>query len=425
MKRLSLLLLTIFLAACGPQSIQIPQSPVLKLLERKSGLIAYIGGDGNLYLTDQGANSVTPLTDDITPATQQSITYQLPTWSQAGDQLAFIRLEQKGANDLTADIYVANVDDETARSIYTSSSEFPFYLYWSPDGKSVTALTTTPARQTLALVSIPVDGGELRVLDTGNPLYWSWAPDGSTMIVHKNGGNPNVPNQLSFLKLDDEVSEFVLADSPATFQAPAWSPDGAHILLTALSDNGKQEILLTDPTGAAEKTVAEFDLNASFGWASDSRQYAYIKGTEQLQSGTLGPLHVGNVLDDKEVIIDDDVIAFFWSPDAKEVAYILPLVSEPDDQSQQVLYLRIKILDIASGESREIATFLPTDGFVSLMPYIDQYHQSVTIWSPDSNNLVVSFVDQNGVSGIAVIPSSGITEPRILVEGTSASWSWK
>ena len=75
------------------------------------------------------------------------------------------------------------------------------------------------------------------------------------MIVHKNGGNPNVPNQLSFLKLGDEVSEFVMPDSPASFQAPAWSPDGAHILLTDISNNGKQEILLTGSTGAIEKTV--------------------------------------------------------------------------------------------------------------------------------------------------------------------------
>ncbi|HNO93043.1 MAG TPA: hypothetical protein PKJ84_02660, partial [Anaerolineales bacterium] len=89
------------------------------------------------------------------------------------------------------------------------------------------------------------------------------------------------------------------------------------------------------------------------------------------------------------------------------------------------VYLDLYILDIASKESRKIATFQPTEGFLSMLPYIDQYHQSTTIWSPDSNNIVISFIDPNGNSGIAIIPSSGVTEPRLLVDGLYASWSWK
>lgn len=425
MKKSTLILLAVLLAACAPQGVQVPQSPVLKFLEKKSGLIAYIGNDGNMYITDQAAARSTPLTKDVTPETQKSIAYQLPTWAQAGDQLAFIRLEQKGANDLTADIFVANVDDETAHSVYTSKNEFPFYLYWSPDGQTVTALTTTAERQTLALQSISVKDGKTRVIDTGSPLYWSWAPDGSTMIVHKNAGNPNVPNQISFLKLDNDVTEFVMDTVPASFQAPAWSPDGAHILLTSLSKTDKPQLILADSTGVVQKTITEFKLNTSFAWAADSKQFAYIDGAKQLDSGSIGPLHVSSIENDEDIVIDESVIAFFWSPDAIEVAYIIPFVSESDTSSNPLVYLELHILDIASRENRLVATFQPTDAFLSMMPFIDQYHQSVTIWSPDSNNLVISFIDTNGNSGIAVIPSSGITEPRLLVEGTFASWSWK
>jgi Tol biopolymer transport system component len=222
------------------------------------------------------------------------------------------------------------------------------------------------------------------------------------------------------------VTEFVTATSPGSFQAPAWSPDGAFILLTALSEDNKQEIVLTDSTGEVQKSIDEFDLSASFAWASDSQQFAYITGTEeQLQAGTLGPLHIRNIVDDKEIVIDEPVFAFFWSPDALEVAYLVPFVSETEDSSQRLLYFKLYIVDVSSGESREIVTFEPTDAFLAIIPYIDQYHQSITVWSPDSNNLVISFVDPNGVSGLAVLPSSGITEPRLLVEGNFAVWSWK
>lgn len=425
MKKLSLLFFAILLSACAPGDFQVPQSPALKFLERKSGRIAFIGNDGNVYVTDQGANKITPVTQDITQGTQNTMAYQHPTWSPDGERLAFVRLKQDAANDLTAEIFVTDIDDESTQSIYTSGNEFPIYLYWSPDGRTLTALTTTASQQTLALQSILLDGGEPRVVDTGNPFYWSWAPDGKTMIVHKNGGSSNAANQISFIRLGDEVNEFVLPDSPASFQAPAWSPDGAFILLTTVSEDGGQEIVLADSTGAIEKSVAKFDVNTSFAWASDSRQFAYIAGKETLTSGALGALHVASVDGGDETVVDEDVLAFFWSPDALEIAYLIPLIVQPEDSSQQLLYFELHILDVASGESRKVVTFQPTENFVSIVPYMDQYHQSTTIWSPDSNNLVISFVAQNGVSGIAVIPSSGITEPRILVEGTYAVWSWK
>lgn len=100
-------------------------------------------------------------------------------------------------------------------------------------------------------------------------------------------------------------------------------------------------------------------------------------------------------------------------------------MTQVEGSTEPVVYLELHILDIASKETRKIATFQPTQGFLSMLPYMDQYHQSTTIWSPDSNNIVVSFIDTSGNSGIAIIPPSGVTEPRILVDGTYASWSWK
>lgn len=425
MKRIPILLFALFLAACAPGDIQIPQSPVLKFLERKSGSIAYIGNDGNVYVTDQGATNTNQITTDLTPETAGSILYQYPTWSPTEDRLAFMRLEQTGPSELTTDIFITETNGGTSRSVYSSKSQFPVYFNWAPDGQSLTALTTTASKQTLALISVPINGGEPRVIDTGSPLYWSWAPDGMTMIVHKNGANPNAADQISFLKLDADVTEIVAADSPASFQAPAWSPDGNHILLTTVSANGKQQLILADSTGTTLETVTEYDFKVSFAWASDGEHFAYISGEEELAPSTLGPLHIAGAENTEEIVIDEKVFAYFWSPDALEIAYLIPFVAQPEDSSEQILYFELHILDIANKESRLVASFQPTEGFTSIVPYIDQYHQSTTIWSPDGKNLVISFVDINGVSGLAIVPTSGITEPRILVEGTYAAWSWR
>ena len=82
-------------------------------------------------------------------------------------------------------------------------------------------------------------------------------------------------------------------------------------------------------------------------------------------------------------------------------------------------------IDVESGESREIITFRPTEQFLNILPYFDQYHQSATIWSPDNNNLVISFVDADNNPGIAIIPTSGTLEPRLLAPGYIAFWSWE
>jgi hypothetical protein len=87
------------------------------------------------------------------------------------------------------------------------------------------------------------------------------------------------------------------------------------------------------------------------------------------------------------------------------------------------LALQLNVLDVKSGQSKELFTFQPTEQFAAMLPYFDQYSQSTTIWSPDNNNLVLSFVASDGTPGIAVVAASGQLEPRILVPGYLAFWS--
>lgn len=424
-------LIAIFLTACLPNGVRVPQSPLLSVLERKSGLIAYIGVDGNIYVTDQGVSNTTQLTKDAKPARNNSasaIVYQAPTWSLDGSQLGFVRLEQNDSK-VTSELFIANIDDETVKSVYTSEGAHPFYLYWSPDNLNLSFLSSTPMQQTMMLQSVSADGRQQLVLDSGSPFYWSWAPDGKTMIVHRGTGDPSIPSRLSFIKTDTEVNEYSIDKIPAAFQAPAWSPNGEFILLAQMNDNTK-EIILADSTGKPIKTVDTFTLNSAFGWSFDNEQFAYIIGKEQMNAGTIGALHVRDVNSDKEIVIDQNVVAFFWSPDGESLAYFVPFVATPESESgqsdaPQVINLQLNMLDIGTGESKALFTFQPTQEFFSIMPYFDQYNQSTTIWSPDSNNLLLSFIDTQGEPGIAVVASSGNLEPRFIASGVFAVWSWK
>ena len=437
MKKLILFtLLALLTASCLPRDVQVPQSPLLSTLERKSGLIAYIGADGNVYVSDQSGNKLSQLTKDA-EATQSDDynLYQFPTWSLDGTQLAFVGTRTKSANT-TAKIFVADIDADKVNEIYSSETEYPIYLNWSPDDANVSFISTSVGGQSLILQSAPTDGGERTIIDTGSPFYWSWAPNGRTLITHAGGASTStVPEHLSFIQIQDSgIVEDGIDTVPASFQAPAWSPDGSHILMTR-SEDDKNEIILTDGTGAYEKTLGSFEINTAFGWSGDSKKIAFIDGAQAMSAGTIGELNVLNIETDEKVSVGENVIAFFWSPDGKKLAYYVPFMANSSgsgsgsgsgsNSSAQQLILQLNMLDVETRESRELFTYQPTEQFTNILPYFDQYHQSNTIWSPDNNNLVLSFLDPDGNPGIAVVAASGQLQPRFLAQGYLAFWSWK
>ena len=425
-------LITVLITSCMPQDGRIPQSPLLSTLERKTGLIAYIGLDGNIYVSDQAGGKQTKLTDDATDPVNQPTqfnSYQLPTWSLDGKQLAFMGMSGT-TDDSTGTIYVANIEADTTEEIFSSQTEYPFYMLWSPDDSNVSFLSTSASGQALILQSAPAaGGGESTIIDTGSPYYWSWAPNGRILITHSGGAeNSTSPEHLAFIRFQDaDIIETSLDLIPASFQAPAWSPDGSRIVLTR-SEDGKNEIILTDDTGEYLKTLGSFTLNTGFGWSSDSKKVAFINGTQTMNAGVIGELNVVDTETDEKVSAGENVVAFFWSPDGKKIAYFAPFLNTPEgssDQSNRQLFLQLNVLDVETGESKELFSYRPTEQFTSILPYFDQYHQSNTIWSPDNINLVLSFLDTEGNPGIAVVAASGQLEPRLLAEGYLAFWSWK
>jgi TolB protein len=435
-KLLTFIVSALLVASCLPRDMQIPQSPLLSTLERKSGLISYIGADGNMYVSDQGGGNLKKLTEDaVIPETQGGpvLYYQYPTWSRDGSQLAFMGISADGGQTKSK-VMVANLDNDSVNEIYSSENEHPVYLNWSPDNANLSFISTTVSGQSLILQSIPSAGGERTILDTGSPYYWSWAPDGHVMIVHAGGAAASSPEHLAFLSLDptsETVTENGLDSTLASFQAPAWSPDGSRIAWARTQDE-KNEIVVTDGAGANPQTVGTFGTKTAFAWSPDGTRLAYINGEQALDAGTIGPLHIRDMETSEEIVQDENIVAFFWSPSGEELAYFILLQAQAEDNSSggssqagPQYILNLHVLDVTSGESRELFTYRPTQQFLSVLPYFDQYHQSATIWSPDNNNLVLSFLGQSGSPGIAVVAASGKLEPRFLADGYLAFWSWE
>jgi TolB protein len=221
---------------------------------------------------------------------------------------------------------------------------------------------------------------------------------------------------------------------PSYFQAPAWAPDGSAFLVAAETEEGEEALLLADRGGSIQKKLASISGEIAFSWSPDSQRIAYVTQSldKEGQGGETRLLTVLQVDGSGEPIsvTDELVMAFFWSPDGRKLAYFIPtLVSVPDEASQEtgepIVVLSLNILDVVSGKSIEIHQFFPTQQFVNILPYFDQYQHSTTLWSPDSRKLVIGALYEDQESGIYMIEASGKLVPRFLTEGEVGFWSWR
>ncbi len=424
-----LVLAPFILAACLPDGVQVPESPLLRQLERKAGLIAYIGTDFNIYTIDQAGENKVALTEDASPPIGEDPgkIYQFPVWSPQSDQLAFVGIGGPSGVLDSVGLYTASPDGTGLNSVDLDVREIPYYLFWSPDGHQISFLSTSASGASQVLKLMQTEAGDVQIVDTGSPYYWDWSPDGLKLAIHAGGQQGG---RLSFLTLAPNVVEEGLSFRPSLFQAPAWSPDGSRLLLAVEDGENAGRLILTDPAGNLVETVTRFEGSIAFAWSPDGAKIAYIHSENPLQVGLAGKLSIVHLdrLGDPMTVEQELVLAFFWSPDSNKLAYFEPVrarMSEEEGGEENVQILqRIHVRELETDETQVVATYLPTQEFIRNLPYFDQYHRSATIWSPDSESLVISGFATNGAPTIWVVPASGNLPPRFITDGYLAYWSW-
>ncbi|MBL8097136.1 MAG: PD40 domain-containing protein [Anaerolineales bacterium] len=414
--------------ACLPGTLNLPLPSIdVDRITNQNGLIAYRGDDGNIYIVNPLDTSLearpTQVTSDAKAPVQDEAepyrVYGLPSWSPDGLHLAFSGVSGTGQNfPTTNQVLLANREGVDVHATY-EGEHWPIYYNWSPTSAQLGVLTQSAAGQTFALRRVNVDGGDSEAIDTGSPLFWAWAPDGSALLVHASN------TRLAALQLGAVVQERDLGLALGLFQAPAISPNGQHALAAAAASETRQQLVRIDlATGQPQPLIDVVGL-ASFTWSPDGERVAVIdRTTDNKYQYPAGPLQVLTAADGAiETTVDEDVIAFFWAPNAKRLAY-LALVDPKDGASQPNVTL--KLLDVGGWTPREVVVISPTDAFFSqIVPLFDQFSQSTSPWSPDSSSFVLTFQESSSSAGVYLINLDGASAPRRVGSGDVAFWSSK
>jgi TolB protein len=301
-----------------------------------------------------------------------------------------------------------------------SSELTPIYLYWSPDNRHLSVLLQRA--QTLELHLLDAAGQEQpRQLLVGQPLYWSWAPDGQTLAVHLgDSSSAGDPGWVGLLHLDQGgAREERFGDTPGQFRAPAWSPDGRALAYAALG-GGVSLLTVRDASGSTVR-LASGATDVAFSWAPTDGWLAFAFGSSTTPGVYQGLEIVRADGTERRRLSQDLLLAFAWSPDGQRLALVTL------DRSAQALSWSVVGLD---GKSRVLASFVPTSDFAFQLPFFDQYAQSSSVWSADGRKLVYGAQGggerSNGSAvgeRLMVLDADGQVAPSMLARGSVGVWS--
>jgi len=353
-------------------------------------------------------------------------------WSRDGRRLLFVETERNQSRLISA-----HPDGQAPLILFeTDRLSAPFYMNGSPDGRAVAFLIPSAANAMELQVAQTDRPNSARLALAGQPNYSSWSPDSQSLVAHIGGDQP-----------DAFVSTYTLSGtqpnkietSPAAFQAPVWLPNNTNTWLYARQQGARGELVL-NAAGAVE-TLATFDGGVAFTLAPAGQQVAYTLNTPDsfLYSGlTIIDLATRTT----RTIYQGNLIGFFWSPDGKKMAYLTGALVEPASigragglaapvaasvsaQGQRVLQLTWHVIDLTSGQTIDLNTFEPTESFIYLLTYFDQFAQSTVVWSPDSRSLVYTGTPLIGKRGVYVVDTQQPAgTPRFVGPGDFAIWSW-
>ncbi len=373
--------------------------------------LAYVGPDGRVYAGR---------TDGAEPVAVSALgeRAQFPSWSPDRARLAAIVSDGRRGRLVAFDAPRAELE------LYAADGpRAPIYHAWSPTSDAVAVLANEPEVGLALHVADLDDTTETRRLAVGSPFYWDWTNDGRGLWIHSGFQGPGARFGPTAAREDTLDANF---DAPGFFQAPDLSPSGAWVAYSAFAANGDRRVTLAplgDGPQRQRRQLAHEGLVA-LAWSPTEDVLAFT-APEGPVARSIGPLQLLDARDGfLRPLVDAPVLAFFWSPDGRRIAFVTLVGDGPggggvartapgtiDAQRVQrggLPLLQLSVVDVDVGDVRPLTVFSPTRQWLGqFLPFFDQYARSHRVWSPASDAIVLPMRDADGLPVVTVVGLDG------------------
>lgn len=399
---------------------------------QSAGQLAYIGGDGNVYVVagddfaGGGEIDKTAVTTDSESANEGAgLSYHRLAWSPAG-QLAYASVIRQ-RETAKSKLFVVDEVGVDPHLVAESGAHFVIYNYWNP-ASCATACTQfaylIEEDNDISLRLITLGGEQIsnERLGQGWPFYFAWGENGRFILGHVGRAKQDDPQQR-LVKYDVALgTSLEVEQSTGTFLAPVWSPSREEWVAVFTDDESTQlvRIVADEPMPLA---TAGKEQEIAFNWSPDGSQIAYmIRGQET--DPFYGPLHLYDPVSETTRILTAPgfhPLAFFWSPNGEQLAYLAWIPLGNNDWAQW------RVVDLSTGQDQGFEQFHPTPAMRFVLQSFNQYGQSHRLWSPNGRYLVYAARDFFSTEAIWLIDTWGDKDaaPIFVSEGSLAFWSWK
>ena len=398
--------------------------PTLQVPQGYAGKLALLGTDNALYIVRfDGSQPVVALGSATAPpsATQDGEVIEWPTWSKDGSKLAALSLNIKSGQVDSTDIVVTDGAGKNPVKVQEGDAAPPVFISWSPDGSLLSVLGHGSGSSSLL---------ELHLLDTskasaatkpadrkvaeGTSVYTGWSPDSQQLLIHTSTSTNTSALALLAAK-DSQAQPAALKVNPSLFRSPAFSADGSRRAFSVTNGSTKNEdIVLQDKDGNDAGKIDSGGTGATFNWSPVDTKLAFsvanasnqglYKGISLLEVDPKAPASTPLTATQ---VVNEDVAAFFWSPDGKKLAYITV-----NDTGSMLIW---KVYDLGTKKSTAITEWFPSENWGQLISFFDQYAQSNSIWSPDSKALVFAGLSNEDYTALNQSGATDNLQPMVYV----------
>lgn len=257
-----------------------------------------------------------------------------PIWSGEGDQLSFIAALRDG----TSHLFVDFLGDPWGEPFASGED---IWAQQSPEGTQI-AYTAATSDGAYELRIVNADRSDDRRIISGAQITARWSPDSSKIWHSTRSEDARV--EIGIAPVDGSSTVLLPgADDPDTTWSARWSPDGSRISYASDADGDSfpEQIWVAEADGSRSRLIADISSRQdapskrvqgiSTRWSEDSTHLWYLlHGYEPYERDrvyTDSPgveLWAAPIADDEpRLVADGEYISWYWSSDARFVAYEL------------------------------------------------------------------------------------------------------